>query len=121
MPKILLVEDDADTRELVRLALELHGHEVAEAATGEEGVERALADPPHLVLMDLSLAGRIDGLEATRRLRAERALDRTPIVALTAHALPGDRERALAAGCDDYWTKPLDLKRLLELLALQLA
>jgi two-component system, cell cycle response regulator DivK len=107
MPRILLIEDDADTRELVRLTLELHGHEVEEAATGEEGIERALAIPPDLVLMDLSLAGRIDGLEATRRLRAERTLDRTQIVALTAHAMPSDRERALAAGCDDYWTKPI--------------
>lgn len=107
MSRILLVEDDHDTRDLVRLALELQGHAVEEAATGEEGVERALASPPDLVLMDLSLGGTIDGLEATRRLRAEPALDRTQIVALTAHAMAGDREKALAAGCDDHWTKPI--------------
>lgn len=107
MAKILLVEDDPDTRELVRLTLELYGHEVEEARTAEEGIARARATAPELVLMDLSLGGKFDGLEATKRLRADPAFDATPIVALTAHAMAGDRERSLAAGCDDHWTKPI--------------
>jgi two-component system, cell cycle response regulator DivK len=107
MAKILLVEDDPDTRELVRLTLELYGHEVVEARTAEEGIGRAQAAAPDLILMDLSLGGRFDGLEATKRLRADPAFDATPIVALTAHAMAGDRERSLAAGCDAHWTKPI--------------
>jgi len=115
MAKILLVEDDADTRELVRLTLELDGHEVVEAASAEEGVAAAQESAPHLVLMDLSLAGEYDGLEATRRLRADPRFDDTPIIALTAHALEGDREKSLAAGCDEHWTKPIiDLRRFKE-------
>lgn len=107
MAKILLVEDEPDTRELVRLTLELDGHEVVEAATAEEGVARARSASPDLILMDLSLAGKFDGLEATKRLRADAAFDTTPIIALTAHALASDRERSLAAGCDEHWTKPI--------------
>lgn len=107
MPKILLIEDEPDTRELVRLTLELDGHEVVEAASAEEGILRARATRPDLILMDLSLGGQFDGLEATKRLRADPAFDDTPIVALTAHAMQGDRERSLAAGCDEHWTKPI--------------
>ena len=107
MAKILLVEDEPDTRELVRLTLELDGHEVLEAATAEEAIVQARAGRPGLILMDLSLAGQFDGLEATRRLRADPSFDDTPIVALTAHAMQGDRERSLAAGCDEHWTKPI--------------
>ena len=107
MAKILLVEDEPDTRELVRLTLELDGHEVVEAATAEEGIARAKASRPDLILMDLSLGGQFDGLEATKRLRADPAFEETPIIALTAHAMQGDRERSLAAGCDDHWTKPI--------------
>src|SRR5690349_16973923 len=107
MPKILLVEDEPDTRELVRLTLELDGHDVVEAASAEEGILRARAARPDLILMDLSLGGQFDGLEATKRLRADPSFDDTPIVALTAHAMQGDRERSLAAGCDDHWTKPI--------------
>lgn len=107
MAKILLVEDDSDTRELVRLTLELDGHEVLEAASAEEGLEAVQHETPHLILMDLSLAGKFDGLEATRRLRADPRFNDTPIIALTAHAMAGDRERSLAAGCDDHWTKPI--------------
>ncbi|MES1211694.1 MAG: response regulator [Acidobacteriota bacterium] len=103
----MLVEDDTDTRELVRLTLELDGHEVAEAASGEDGISVAHQEAPDLILMDLSLGGKFDGLEATRRLRADPGFDNTPIIALTAHALEGDRERSLAAGCDDHWTKPI--------------
>jgi two-component system cell cycle response regulator DivK len=107
MAKILLVEDDPDTRELVRLTLELYGHDVTEATTAEDGVARACEAGPDLILMDLSLGGKFDGLEATKRLRNDSAFDSTPIVALTAHAMPGDREKSLAAGCDDHWTKPI--------------
>jgi CheY-like chemotaxis protein len=107
MAKILLVEDEPDTRELVRLTLELDGHEVVEASTAEEGISRARSACPNLILMDLSLAGKFDGLEATKRLRSDPAFDTTPIIALTAHALASDRERSLAAGCDDHWTKPI--------------
>jgi two-component system, cell cycle response regulator DivK len=107
MAKILLVEDDPDTRELVRLTLELYGHDVAEATTAEDGVAQARESCPDLILMDLSLGGKYDGLEATKRLRADTAFDATPIVALTAHAMADDREKSLAAGCDDHWTKPI--------------
>ena len=118
MAKILLVEDDPDTRELVRLTLELDGHDVIEAASAEEGVIQAREHGPALVLMDLSLGGKFDGLEATRRLRADHGFDHTPIIALTAHAMEGDRERSLAAGCDDHWTKPIiDLSLFKEMVA----
>ena len=106
MAKILFVEDEPDIRDLVRMALE-DEHSVFAAETAEEGLRRASDDPPDLILMDVSLGGPLDGLEATRRLRADPAFDRTPIVALTAHAMPGDRERVLAAGCDEHWTKPI--------------
>ena len=107
MARILLIEDEPDTRELVRLTLELDGHEVLEAGTAEDGIARARVTPPNLILMDLSLGGQFDGLEATKRLRADPAFNTVPIVALTAHALQGDRERSLAAGCDQHWTKPI--------------
>lgn len=107
MATILMVEDEADIRDLVRAILEMDGHEVVEAATGDEGVERALEIKPDIILMDVSLSGAYDGLEATRRLRTERAFDSVPIIALTAHAMSGDRERAIAAGCDEHWTKPI--------------
>src|SRR4028119_1649598 len=107
MAKILVVEDDEDIRDLVRLLLESGGHELHEAKSGEEGLAQAKAVRPDLILMDLSLAGTIDGLESTRRLRADVAFDQTPIIALTAHAMLGDRERSLGAGCDEHWTKPI--------------
>lgn len=107
MSRILLIEDEPDTRELVRLTLELDGHEVMEAGTAEDGIARARTALPDLILMDLSLGGQFDGLEATKRLRADHAFDSVPIVALTAHAMQGDRERSLAAGCDQHWTKPI--------------
>src|SRR5687768_15257172 len=106
MAKILFVEDEPDIRDLVRLALE-DEHRVVAAETGEEGLRRAAEDAPDVILMDVSLGGALDGLEATRRLRADPAYDRTPIIALTAHAMPGDRERVLDAGCDEHWTKPI--------------
>lgn len=106
MAKILFVEDEPDIRDLVRLALE-DEHSVVAAETAEEGLRRAAEHSPDLILMDISLGGAFDGLEATRRLRADPRFDRTPIIALTAHAMMGDRERVLAAGCDEHWTKPI--------------
>ncbi len=106
MAKILFVEDDTDIRDLVRLALE-DEHEILSAETAEEGLRQATEHAPDMILMDISLGGAFDGLEATNRLRADPRFDRTPVVALTAHAMPGDRERALAAGCDEHWTKPI--------------
>lgn len=106
MAKILFVEDEPDIRDLVRLALE-DAHGVTLAETAEEGLRRAAEEAPDLILMDISLGGAIDGLEATRRLRADPHFDATPIIALTAHAMPGDRERVLSAGCDEHWPKPI--------------
>jgi CheY-like chemotaxis protein len=106
MAKILFIEDEPDIRDLVQLALE-DEHGVTVAETAEEGLRRAAEDAPDLILMDISLGGAFDGLEATRRLRADPRFERTPIIALTAHAMPGDRERVLSAGCDDHWPKPI--------------
>jgi two-component system, cell cycle response regulator DivK len=117
MAKILFVEDEPDIRDLVRLALE-EEHSIFAAETAEEGLSRASEHTPDVILMDVSLGGAIDGLEATRRLRADPAFDATPIIALTAHAMPGDRERVLAAGCDEHWTKPIiDLLAFREMVA----
>jgi two-component system, cell cycle response regulator DivK len=107
MAKILLVEDHRDTREVLRLLLEMDGYEIVEAHTGEDAIRAANESAPDLILMDISLAGDINGLEATRRLRADSKFDKTVIVALTAHAMKGDREMTFAAGCDGYWTKPI--------------
>ncbi len=107
MAKILIIEDHPDTREVLRLLLEMDGYEIAEAQTGEEALRLARDRAPDLILMDISLAGEIDGLETTRRLRADRAFDETVIIALTAHAMKGDREMTFEAGCDGYWTKPI--------------
>jgi two-component system, cell cycle response regulator DivK len=106
MAKILFVEDEPDIRDLVRMALE-DEHGVTLAETAEEGLRRAAEDAPDLILMDVSLGGAFDGLEATRRLRADPRFKETPIIALTAHAMPGDRERVLSAGCDEHWPKPI--------------
>ena len=117
MAKILFVEDEPDIRDLVRLALE-DEHGVTLAGTAEEGLRRAAEEAPDLILMDVSLGGAFDGLEATRRLRSDPRFDATPIIALTAHAMPGDRERALAAGCDQHWPKPItDLLAFRDLIA----
>ena len=106
MAKILFVEDEPDIRDLVRMALE-DEHGVTVAETAEEGLLRAAEEAPDLILMDVSLGGAFDGLEATRRLRADPRFRSTPIIALTAHAMPGDRERVLRAGCDEHWPKPI--------------
>ena len=111
MAKILLVEDNELNRDMLRRRLERLGYTVAEAVDGLAGLAAAKASPPDLVLMDLRLPD-VDGREVTRRLRAEPATARVPVIALTAHAMEGDREAALEAGCDDYDTKPVDLARL---------
>lgn len=105
MGRILAVDDDEDCRELLRQSLEV-AHEVHVATSGLEALEAAATERPDVILMDLSLPG-IDGWEAARRLKADVALRSVPVIAVTAHALAGDREKALAAGCDDYLTKPL--------------
>jgi CheY-like chemotaxis protein len=116
MSKILLVEDVEDNRELARLLLETAGHEVIEAHNGLEALELATTSAPDLVLMDLSLP-ELDGWEATRRLRADPATASLPIVALTAHAMAGDRERVLAAGFDSYIAKPIVVSEFVPALA----
>jgi CheY-like chemotaxis protein len=108
MAKVLVIEDEPDNRDLVRFVLEMAGHEVVEAATGEEGLVAARSVRPDVVLTDVSLPGLLDGYEVTRRLRADPELKDLPILAITAHAMRGDRERALEAGCDDYLSKPIE-------------
>ena len=112
MAKILLVEDNEMNRDMLSRRLERRGYEVIVAVDGEEGVARAMADAPDVVLMDLSLPG-IDGWEATRRLKVADETRSIPVLALTAHAMAGDREKALEVGCDDFDTKPVDLPRLI--------
>ena len=110
--KILIVEDDELNRDSLRRLLRRRGFEIVLAVDGEDGIETARAEAPDLILMDMSLPV-VDGWEATRRLKADPAVQATPIIALTAHAMSGDRDKALAAGCDDFDTKPIDLDRLL--------
>ena len=109
--KILYVEDNEDNVYVVQQRLTRAGYTVLVAPDGERGLAMATADRPDLILMDLSLPG-IDGWEVTRRLKAAPATRPIPIIALTAHAMTGDREKALAAGCDDYDSKPVDFPRL---------
>ena len=112
MPKILLVEDNEMNRDMLSRRLIRRGYEVVIAVDGQQGVDLAGSIAPDLILMDMSLP-IIDGWEATRRIKASDATKQIPVIALTAHAMAGDREQALAAGCDDYDTKPIDLERLL--------
>ena len=117
--RILLVEDNEMNRDMLSRRLERRGYEVAIAVDGRQGVEMATVGGYDLVLMDMSLP-EIDGWEATRQLRAAADTRTRPIIALTAHAMAGDRERALEAGANDYDTKPIDLARLLEKIETQL-
>ncbi len=112
MPKILLVEDNEMNRDMLSRRLERKGYQVVLALDGQSGVEMAQSQTPDLVLMDMSLPV-LDGWEATRRLKANAATEHIPVIALTAHAMSSDREKALEAGCDDYDTKPIELSRLL--------
>jgi len=109
--KVLLVEDNEMNRDMLSRRLQRRGWEVAIAVDGAQGLAMAASEQPALVLMDMSLPV-IDGWEATRRLRADPALAHLPVIALTAHAMSGDREKALAAGCDDFDTKPVEFDRL---------
>jgi two-component system, cell cycle response regulator DivK len=112
MPTILLVEDNEMNRDMLSRRLERKGFQVVLAEDGLGGVEMAGSHAPDLVLMDMSLPV-LDGWEATRRLKSAPETRHIPVIALTAHAMSGDRERALEAGCDDYDTKPIELPRLL--------
>src|SRR5688572_1536625 len=113
MAKILYVEDNEDNVYMLASRLRRHGHEVAVAPDGERGLEVARKERPDLILMDLSLPV-VDGWEATRRLKASPETKAIPVIALSAHAMEGDREKAVAAGCDDYEQKPVDFSRLLQ-------
>ena len=113
MPKLLVVEDNEESREGLSRHLKRKGFEVLTAADGQQAVGAARAEPPDLILMDMSLPV-LDGWEATRRLKADPATRLIPIIALTAHAMAGDREKALEAGCDEYETKPVEFARLLD-------
>jgi two-component system, cell cycle response regulator DivK len=112
MAKILLVEDNEMNRDMLARRLERRGHDVLIAVDGGQGIELAQQNAPDLILMDMSLPV-IDGWEATRRLKVAPETSSIPIIALTAHAMSGDRDKALEAGCDDYDTKPIELPRLL--------
>ncbi len=112
MPKILLVEDNAMNRDMLSRRLTRRGYEVVVAVDGQAGVDLAASEKPDLILMDMSLPV-IDGWEATRRIKGAPETGAIPVIALTAHAMATDREKALEAGCDDYDTKPIDLPRLL--------
>jgi CheY-like chemotaxis protein len=113
MKKILLVEDNEMNRDMLSRRLVRNGFEVIMAVDGEQGIVMAQSERPDLILMDMSLP-IVDGWEATRRVRASAASSAIPIIALTAHAMSGDREKAIEAGCDDYDTKPIEMPRLLE-------
>ena len=113
MPKILLVEDNEMNRDMLSRRLARNGFEIVVAVDGEQAVTMAGAEKPDLILMDMSLPV-MDGLEATRQVKAAPSTRSIPVIALTANALVEDRERALAAGCDDFDTKPVELPRLLE-------
>ncbi|BAU64535.1 response regulator receiver protein [Stanieria sp. NIES-3757] len=120
MVKILLVEDNEMNRDMLSRRLERRGYEVVIAVDGAAGVAMTVLENPNLVLMDMSLP-IMDGWEATRQLKANPETKNIPVIALTAHAMSGDREKALEAGCDDYDTKPIELPRLLEKIANLLA
>lgn len=112
MPKILYVEDDEMNRDMLSRRLERRSYQVTTAVDGEQGIAAARAQAPDLILMDMSLP-ILDGWESTRRLKAAPETKNIPIIALTAHAMVSDRQKALDAGCDDYDSKPIDFPRLL--------
>ncbi|NJK50706.1 response regulator [Candidatus Gracilibacteria bacterium] len=120
MKKILLVEDNEMNRDMLSRRLSRKGYQVLIAVDGSQGVTMTVLDKPDLVLMDMSLPV-LDGWEATRQLKANPQTNAIPVIALTAHAMSGDREKALEAGCDEYDTKPIELSRLLEKIEVLLA
>ncbi len=113
MAKILLVEDNEMNRDMLSRRLERRGYQIVIAVDGAEGVAKAKSESPDLILLDMSLPV-LDGWEAARQLKGDASTKAIPIIALTAHAMAGDREKALEAGCNDYDTKPIELPRLLE-------
>lgn len=113
MPKILIVEDNEMNRDMLSRRLERRGFAIVMAVDGQQGVDMARSERPDLILMDMSLPV-MDGWTATQTIKADADLAGIPVIALTAHAMAGDREKAMAAGCDDYDTKPIELPRLLE-------
>ena len=112
MAKILLVEDNEMNRDMLSRRLQRRGFEVVMAVDGQEGIDLATSAAPDLILMDMSLPV-VDGWEATRRIKSAPGTKGLPVIALTAHAMSGDRDKAIQAGCDDYDTKPIELPRLL--------
>jgi CheY-like chemotaxis protein len=113
--RILLAEDNVDNREMLKRRLERKGFQVVCAENGAEAVEKAASCAPDLILMDISMPV-MSGIEATQAIRAAGPASKTPIIALTAHAMEGDREKCLAAGCNDFATKPVDFKMLVSLI-----
>ncbi|MFZ3350358.1 MAG: response regulator [Xanthobacteraceae bacterium] len=113
MTKILLVEDNEMNRDMLSRRLVRNGFEIVMAVNGQEGLDLASSENPDLILLDMSLPV-LDGWEAARRLKADAATAKIPVIALTAHAMVQDKDKALAAGCDDFDTKPVELPRLLE-------
>ena len=111
MPKILIIEDTENNRVLLTRRLKLRGHEIVTAENAESGLAMVTSERPDLILMDVGLPG-MDGWSATRQLKSDPANRQIPVIALTAHAMDGDREKAIEAGCDDYETKPIDFNRL---------
>lgn len=111
MPKILVIEDNEMNRDMLSRRLQRRGYEVIFSVDGEDGVARAQSDAPDIILMDMDLPV-LDGWAATRILKSSPQTSTIPVIALTAHAMAGDRERALEAGCDDYETKPVEFSRL---------
>jgi two-component system, cell cycle response regulator DivK len=112
MPKVLLVEDNEMNRDMLSRRLVRRGFEVVFAVNGKQGVDLARSEKPDIILMDMSLP-IMDGWEATRCVKADAATRSVPVIGLTAHAMAGDREKAIEAGCDDYDTKPVEIDRLI--------
>ena len=113
MPRILIVDDNEDNRDVLARRLKRNGFEVTMAAGGQEGIDKATDGRPDLILMDMNMPD-LDGWEATKKIRENGSC--VPIIALTAHAMDGDRERAIEVGCSDYHTKPIEMDKLLELI-----
>ncbi|MCH7843310.1 MAG: response regulator [Chloroflexi bacterium] len=113
MPKVLVVEDNEMNRDMLTRRLERRGYEVISAVDGEDGMNKARSGSPDIILMDMDLPV-LDGWAATRQLKAAPETQSIPVIALTAHAMAGDREKSLEAGCDDYDTKPVEFSRLIE-------
>ncbi len=113
MPKVLVVEDNEMNRDMLSRRLQRRGYEVIISVDGEDGVNKAASDSPDIILMDMDLP-ILDGWAATQKLKAAPETQSIPVIALTAHAMAGDREKALEAGCDDYDTKPVEFARLIE-------